>query len=327
MSPSLGLGLPRSSGSTRTTRRSLSRLLQIADAAPLPRRQQIVFGKPKREALFRRRVGGLASVLHSVSQVPPSFAASNPPSARTGDESTATGPTLSHGSKHRNPPPSSQADKPFPLSSPLSPSASSPTLLLPSHGRGMRCSRGLLARCFASARTAAVQSNSLSSSSIVAASALKSWPGGAAMSTSSSRRSMVMVSASPLSSSSSLHRSRGLSAKATATAAEGGDGGGDADAGGALTVMGRIIDTELKDEAEKSYIAVRRREERGGQRRRNSPPSFFFFPLPFRPPLLSPPLNPDLFEKPQTLLPMNKTNNSTPCPSSSAAPSPTSATA
>ena len=77
------------------------------------------------------------------------------------------------------------------------------------------------------------------------------------MSTSSSRRSMVMVSASPLSSSSSLHRSRGLSAKATATAAEGGDGGGDADAGGALTVMGRIIDTELKDEAEKSYIAER----------------------------------------------------------------------
>ena len=87
------------------------------------------------------------------------------------------------------------------------------------------------------------------------------------MSTSSSRRSMVMVSASPLSSSSSLHRSRGLSAKATATAAEGGDGGGDADAGGALTVMGRIIDTELKDEAEKSYIAVRRREERKQERR------------------------------------------------------------
>ena len=108
------------------------------------------------------------------------------------------------------------------------------------------------------------------------------------MSTSSSRRSMVMVSASPLSSSSSLHQSRGLSAKATATAAEGGDGGGDADAGGALTVMGRIIDTELKDEAEKSYIAVRRREERGGQRRRNSPPSFFFslflFDLLFSPP-------------------------------------------
>lgn len=71
---------------------------------------------------------------------------------------------------------------------------------------------------------------------------------------------MVMFSTSPPppSSSASLHRFRGFSAKATAATAEGGDGG-DSDAGGALTVMGRVIDTELKDEAEKSYIAVRGR--------------------------------------------------------------------
>lgn len=50
---------------------------------------------------------------------------------------------------------------------------------------------------------------------------------------------------------------RGLSAKATPTATA--DGGSEDSDSGALTVMGRIVDTELKDEAEKSYIAVRKK--------------------------------------------------------------------
>ena len=160
----------------------------------------------------------------------------------------------------------------------MSSSSSPTTTLLPSHGRGMRSSRGMLARCLASARAAAAQGSSLSSSAAVgSSSALKAWPGAALSTTTSSRssrrrHSVALFSASPPPpSSSSLHRFRGLSAKATAATAEGGDGG-DSDSG-ALTVMGRVIDTELKDEAEKSYIAVRK----GGGRERIQPHHLFFF--------------------------------------------------
>ena len=170
-----------SSSSARTTRR-LSRLLQIgrcrspppqaADLFLVSRRERHCFAAGSAAFCFRVafRFASAALVRGLESSI-----------GKDGRRENGDGATLSHGRSTETPPPSSQADKPFPLSSPLSPSASSPTLLLPSHGRGMRCSRGLLARCFASARTAAVQSNSLSSSSIVAASALKSWPGGAAM--------------------------------------------------------------------------------------------------------------------------------------------------
>ena len=57
---------------------------------------------------------------------------------------------------------------------------------------------------------------------------------------------------------------------------------------GALTVMGRIIDTELKDEAEKSYIAVRRREERGAETEKSTIFPFFSSSSPFRSPLSRP---------------------------------------